>query len=121
MYKRAVFLCTSAYFIILKQSIVSITLETQADENLSDPIHNKCKKLCSFCAIFASNDKGANHVKSLTNLRRVVTDTMETDEQLSDWLKFFYIIDRKQEAFVKALSGMEELPRDPAVRSDLTY
>ena len=40
---------------------------------------------------------------------------MENDDQLSDWLKFVFVLTTKQQAFVTSLSEDEELPDKPVV------
>ena len=63
-----------------------------------------------------TNDQRSNHLQSLNNLREAVSVAMESDDQLSDWLKFVFVVDYKQKAFVASLDGEETPLDDPRVR-----
>ncbi|XP_076818892.1 dnaJ homolog subfamily C member 16-like [Clavelina lepadiformis] len=68
-----------------------------------------------FCAIFATNPKHRSYKEAVENLRQSVAIAIEKDDQISDWLKFVFVLDSTQPAFVRSLSGREDLPSDPAI------
>ncbi|XP_078485746.1 dnaJ homolog subfamily C member 16-like [Ciona intestinalis] len=67
------------------------------------------------CAIYCTGANPGKSDKIVENLRRLVTVAMETEDQLSDWLKFVYVRSDKQPAFVRSLSGADEVPEEPAI------
>nr|XP_026694432.1 dnaJ homolog subfamily C member 16-like [Ciona intestinalis] len=67
------------------------------------------------CAIYCTGANPGKSDKILENLRRLVTVAMETEDQLSDWLKFVYVLSDKQPTFVRSLSGADEVPEEPEI------
>lgn len=75
-----------------------------------DDLLFNCRLFFSLCAIYVTSDKRSVHESALNSLRRLVASSSESDEQLADWLKFVFVMDYKQQSFVKSLRDEEEAP-----------